>query len=128
MDFEFLILETLYNSPRREADQDVLYNLVKGAINEIDTAIKDLVDIKFIKRVIGSTKYKLTSPTGVNAYKQLKKEREQDAKNERQQRFDNKISIASILVPLVTFIFGLLIEHFTSLVSSLLEILKQSFS
>lgn len=36
---------------------------------------------------------------------------EQQAKNERQQRFDNKISVLSVLIPLITFIIGVLIEH-----------------
>lgn len=44
------------------------------------------------------------------------KEAEQAAKNERQQRFDNKISVAMLLVNLVFFIVGLVAEHFIGIV------------
>lgn len=37
---------------------------------------------------------------------------EQQAKQERQQRFENKISVANVLVPLFTFVLGLIVEHF----------------
>lgn len=104
------------------ADQKVLYDLVDGSINEIHKTINYLVKAGFIKQITGSTKYKLTSPDGVNAYKQLKKEREQDTKNERQQRFDNKISIASLLIQLITFILGLLVEHYTGLVAYFIQL------
>ena len=40
----------------------------------------------------------------------------QNAKNERQQRFENKISILSILIPLITFILGILVEHWIGFV------------
>ena len=120
-DFEFLILEKLYSSPQREIDQSKLFNLDKSSINEIYTALKDLVDSKWIKRITGSTKYKLTS-SGVAAYKQLKQERNQDSEKKRQQRFDNKISIASILIKLITFILGLLVEHYAGLVEFLIKL------
>lgn len=44
------------------------------------------------------------------------KEAEQAAKDARQQRFDNKISIATLLVNLVFFIVGLVAEHFIGIV------------
>ena len=47
---------------------------------------------------------------------------EQKAKDERQQRFDNKISIANVLVPLVTFLLGLVIEHYTGIVRLVLSL------
>lgn len=33
----------------------------------------------------------------------------------RQQRFDNKIAIASVLIPLITFILGLFVEHWAGI-------------
>lgn len=44
------------------------------------------------------------------------KEADQAAKDERQQRFDNKISEATLLVNLVFFIVGLVAEHFIGIV------------
>lgn len=47
---------------------------------------------------------------------QAQKEAEQEAKDERQQRFENKISILNLLVPLITFVIGLFVEHFAHIV------------
>lgn len=47
---------------------------------------------------------------------QAKKEAEQEAKNERQQRFENKISVLNLLVPLITFVIGLFVEHFAHII------------
>ena len=49
---------------------------------------------------------------------------EQQAKNERQQRFDNKISVLSVLIPLITFIIGVLIEHWVGLIDSFRSLLS----
>lgn len=46
----------------------------------------------------------------------------QQAKNERQQRFDNKISVLSVLVPLITFLIGILLEHWVGLVDFLISL------
>lgn len=105
MDFEFLILETLYHSPLREADQSILFNLDKSSINEIKTAINDLVEKGYIKQIVGSTKYKLISQ-GITAYKQLKYCRDQDAKNEKQQRFTKRVTIISLVIALITLVIS----------------------
>ena len=46
----------------------------------------------------------------------LEKEARKEAEDKEQQAFQNKVSIANILVPLGTFIFGLLLEHFTNII------------
>ena len=48
------------------------------------------------------------------AYDQMVKDK---AENKRQQRFDNKIAIATVLVPLITFVLGLVVEHFSGIMS-----------
>lgn len=40
-------------------------------------------------------------------------ESKQDADKKAQQRFQNKILVAQALVPVITFILGLLVEHFS---------------
>lgn len=79
-----------------------------------------MLDRKWICRVGGSSEpplcyIRLTS-AGMLA---LQKESEmaadmsrQNAKQEKQQRFENKIAVANLLVPFVTFILGILTEHF----------------
>lgn len=41
------------------------------------------------------------------------------AEHKRQQRFQNKISVASVLVPFITFILGVIAEHFGNIVDFL---------
>lgn len=48
----------------------------------------------------------------------------QQANQERQTRFENKISIASVLVPCVTFILGMFVEHCTSIIRFLLHLFR----
>ena len=59
---------------------------------------------------------------GEEALLEFEEQRDKDAKAERQQRFENKISIASVLVPAVTFILGLLVEHFSGIISIALSV------
>lgn len=49
--------------------------------------------------------------------------RRQNAKQEKQQRFENKIAVANVLVPIITFILGILTEHF-GIIEVLIELLK----
>lgn len=48
---------------------------------------------------------------------ELEKIRAQDAERKKQQAFQNKVSIANVLVPLVTFILGMLTEHWSGVVN-----------
>ena len=47
---------------------------------------------------------------------------EQDAQTKRQKRFENKISVLNILIPLITFLLGITVEHFASVISKLLSL------
>lgn len=49
---------------------------------------------------------------GKDALAEFEKERNKEAEHKRQQRFQNKISIASVLVMLITFFIGLVVEYF----------------
>ena len=46
----------------------------------------------------------------------------EEAKKERQQRFDNKIAIANVLIPFVCFVLGLVVEHRINLLSLLAQL------
>ena len=46
---------------------------------------------------------------------QIQEKRSQQAKEERQRRIDNKLSVLQLLVPLVIFIVGVVIEHYSVL-------------
>lgn len=67
--------------------------------------------------------YRITE-AGKSMLTLIEKEANKQAENKRQQRLQNQFSVASILVPLVTFILGLIVEHFTELVSCFLNIFR----
>lgn len=46
----------------------------------------------------------------------VKERTKQDAEKERERRFQKKIAIAQVLVPLITFILGIVVDHFPSLI------------
>lgn len=57
---------------------------------------------------------------------QAAKERaKQDAEKERERRFQKKIAIAQVLVPLITFILGILVEHLSGIGEAVLRILHK---
>ena len=123
-DLKFKILKTLYEKyPIREENQSVFLNpkfddpiLVKHALDELEAK-------GYIEPILGSDKYRLTT-LGSNAFEDAKEERNKQAKNERQQRFENKVSVASVLVPTVTFFLGLVVEHSTQVVDLIISLFK----
>lgn len=54
---------------------------------------------------------------GLERLEQLEQEAIDKAKQEKQQSFQNKVSVAAVLVPLITFILGVVIEHYAGLIS-----------
>ena len=100
--------------------------------------IRHLVDLGFLmlestnrkvkwigeKPVEFSRKWVALSPAGEDAILEFEQRCDEQAQKERQQRFDNKIAIASILVPLITFILGLVVEHFAGIMSLFLSLFQ----
>lgn len=64
------------------------------------------------------------SQKGLAVLQQLQEEAEQKAKDERQKRFDNKISVLNVVVPLLTFILGILLEHFSGIITKLISMFQ----
>lgn len=52
----------------------------------------------------------------------IKERAKQDAEEERERRFQKKIAVAQALVPLVTFILGVLVEHLSGIAEIVLKI------
>ena len=63
------------------------------------------------------------TPAGEDALSEFEKARRKESEDKRQQRFQNQISVAQVLVPLITFILGLVVEHYAGLISGLSEFL-----
>lgn len=63
------------------------------------------------------------SDKGKAALEVWEEKRRKEAETKRQQRFQNQVSVAQVFVPLVTFVLGLVVEHYAGLVSGLAEFL-----
>lgn len=66
------------------------------------------------------TEWTLTS-RGDDALAEFEYVRQKDADTKRQQRFENKISVATVLVPAITFVLGLIVEHCSGILGVLFE-------
>ena len=97
----------------------------------LDGILHVMLDRKWICRTGGSSEpplcYIRLDSDGILA---LQKEsevaadmRRQNAKQEKQQRFENNIAVANLLVPFITFILGILTERF-GIIEALIELLK----
>ena len=97
----------------------------------LDAILHVMLDRKWICRTGGSSEpplcYIRLDSDGILA---LQKEsevaadmRRQNAKQEKQQRFENNIAVANLLVPFITFILGILTERF-GITEALIELLK----
>lgn len=54
---------------------------------------------------------------GRDALSEFEHIRDKETEDERQKRFQNKVSIAQVLVPLVTFVLGLFVEYFSGIIN-----------
>lgn len=122
-DLKYSILGVLYSSqPRRESRANLI-NRHFGTPIATGYAIDELIEAKLVVPVLCSDKVELTS-LGANAYEQAEEERRNQAEQKIQQRFDNKISVASVLVPLITFFLGIIVEFQVNIVDWFLALFK----
>lgn len=69
------------------------------------------------------TKLRITA-LGEDALAEFECCAKKEAEYKGQQRFQNKISVAQVLVPLITFVFGLFVEHFSGVVGWLSKLIR----
>ena len=123
-DLKFEILNLLYNSkPLREQKFGNISKSVSADPTLIKYALSELSSKGIIENLPCSDVYILTD-SGAELFEQVQDERDNASKQESQQSFDKKMSIANLLVPFVTFILGLLADHYTNLVSFVLALFK----
>lgn len=102
---------------------------------DLDERLEHLAELGFIKSTVISSKtvggmlqlYEtdwVITPLGLDALSAYEKHRAKNAEAKRQQRFQNKLSVASVLVPFISFILGLVVEHYSGLVSVLLKLFR----
>lgn len=117
-------VKKLSGNDRKRADA-----LVKNGLLELDKRNPryDPSDSSSSVAFIGFFDYDeyllVSVPDGVDALVAKKKEVDKETKDKKQQAFQNKLSVANVLIPFVTFVFGLLLDHFTGLVRLLGRIL-----
>lgn len=123
-DLKFQILKLLYQAyPLRELSRmDIIRSINENPLH-IHNALKELKSKNYIKQLTCSNVFSLEL-LGAETYELLQEEREQATKQESQQRFNNKISVANLLIPFIIFILGLLAEHFVGFVSFLISVFK----
>lgn len=73
--------------------------------------ITDGVKTEYIKS------YWVITELGKDALSEFEHIRNKETEDERQKRFQNKISVAQVFVPLVTFILGLFVEYFSGIIN-----------
>lgn len=124
-DLKYNILGFLYHSDNRETQEIAVYNQRFDNVDDVGIAIDDMLKSvpPLIVKPVGKNTLKLTSHGNV-AYELEKEIRYNDACKKRQQRFDNKVSIASILVPTITFFIGLIVEHCTQVIDLVISLFK----
>lgn len=66
----------------------------------------------------------MPSVMAASSVAEFEKVHDQESKSERQQRFQNKVSVAQVLVPAITFILGLLVEHFAGVIEFALDLFR----
>lgn len=123
-DLKFNILKLLYNTlPQRNLSLgDIIDSLPDDKVL-IYNALKELQSRGIIENLPCSNFFKLTL-SGAEEFEQIQEKRTKESKQESQQRFDNKISVASLLIPFVTFVLGLLVDHYTNIVSFVVSLFK----
>lgn len=63
--------------------------------------------------------YFRATQAGLAELSELHERADQKAKDERQRRFQNQVSVTQALVPFVTFILGIVVEHCSGLTGPL---------
>lgn len=95
----------------------------------IDNLENNLMLINLLKdagaiKSIDANHYVVLSPAAFSLEQYFKDCAQNHTERKRQQRFQNKVSVASVLVPFITFILGLIVEHFGNIVGSLFSLFK----
>ena len=125
-DLKFAILDFLYHSPNHENEIVALYNQLLGSVGDVRIALNDMMknsETPYIIRPVGKNTYKLTSHGNI-AYETAQEERRKQAKDKKQQSFNNKVSVATVLIPLITFVLGLIVEFQVNIVDWILTLFK----
>ena len=120
-DYDLLVL---YREPRPwpevEKDEDRFRSLLDRKLVDAVSYEASSGDGWF---AVQADNYQVT-PAGEDALLEFEEETAEKAKAERQQRFDNKISVLGILIPLLTFLLGVYVEYRLALLTHLVRLIE----
>ena len=58
---------------------------------------------------------------GLAKLKELDDKANQESEEKRQKRFENKISVLNVLIPILTFFVGIIVEHFSGFIDTIVS-------
>ena len=104
-DLKFAILKILYEKyPVREENKSVFINPEFANPTLVKYSLEELEDRKYIKSILGSDKYELTS-SGANAFEDAQEERNRTTERKKQQMFTKIIAIVSTAIALLETLY-----------------------
>lgn len=113
-DLEYEILNMLLDAGGY-VDRSDLASKFDDVSYEFQLEQSHLFKCGYISESMDSSKIRII-PKGNARLSELEQIRAQNAERKKQQSFENKISIANVLVPFVTFILGVFVEHWAGIV------------
>lgn len=144
-DLKYEILERLYLESEKThiSESELLNPFVSKKNNDVNSAkhaLNQMIEQGYVTRLPDGS-YRIAIP-GINIYEaehaaRLKEqaairaalitaeqERAQRTKQERQQRFDNKMKVTSILVTIIIFFLGLISDHAFGIIDWIISLFK----
>ncbi len=111
-EFRLSILRLLHEQRLAIGD---LHRALGGDINDLSAVLKNMAADGLI--TLSGDAYRASSITrkGREALLNMEQKVKEHAKEESQQRFENKLSVATLLVSAVSFLLGILVEHFAGI-------------
>lgn len=113
-----------------ETQKRVLYKTVNGVHywNELSQPERSAADYLLelglcYTKQLSEPIYRCTE-AGKSLIALMENEANDKTEKKRQQRLQNQLSVASVLVPCITFVLGLVVEYFAELVSMFLNIFR----
>ncbi len=111
----YLLREIYYATYAHPVHKTDLLQLPLGTASKIAIALADLEHMGYFKCDTGGDIVHI-QPAGRMAYEEAQERRQKEAEHKSQKRFENKISVASVLVPCITFVLGLVVEFYVKVV------------
>lgn len=102
-DLEFLLLRAIYTSPNKTQERKPLCEAGFSDVNTVADTLRELKEYKLIESPIGTDRLVLTK-LGKKVYELEQKARQDAAKAERDNKFNKRIAIISLVISVLVAI------------------------